>query len=211
MPSGCTKLMASTKFILVGVAGLFVTCNAFAPTHLSYTSTNRFNGASIIDLQGVRPLFAKRSAYSPTVPRSERQAFAAPRFAMQASNSQSFGVVITGGAGGVGYAYADEFLRLGHRVVICDISPKISTAAEALQNKHPKGAIFHTICDVSDAASVQKLAEFSKQSLGTVNYWINNAAVNGWCYSRDSFEQKYLPVPHPTFPYHSKPHGTCEI
>lgn len=98
---------------------------------------------------------------------------------MQASGSQSFGVVITGGAGGVGFAYADEFLRLGHRVVICDVSPKISTAAEVLKNKHPKGEVFHTICDVSDAESVQKLADFSKQSLGTVNYWINNAAVNG--------------------------------
>ena len=34
---------------------------------------------------------------------------------------QSFGVVITGGAGGVGFAYADEFVRLGHKVVICDV------------------------------------------------------------------------------------------
>lgn len=32
---------------------------------------------------------------------------------------ESFGVVITGGANGVGYAYAAEFLRRGHRVMIC--------------------------------------------------------------------------------------------
>jgi len=31
------------------------------------------------------------------------------------------GIVITGGAAGVGYAYADEFMQRGHWVVICDI------------------------------------------------------------------------------------------
>ena len=30
------------------------------------------------------------------------------------------GVVITGGANGVGYAYADSFMKRGHNVVICD-------------------------------------------------------------------------------------------
>jgi short-subunit dehydrogenase len=59
------------------------------------------------------------------------------------------------------------------------------------QNKHPKGEVFHTICDVSDAESVQKLADFSKQSLGTVNYWINNAAVNG-VREFESFGWRYI-------------------
>jgi chlorophyll(ide) b reductase len=45
--------------------------------------------------------------------------------------------VITGAAGGVGYAYADEFLASGLKVVICDISPKIKDAEAALRAKHP--------------------------------------------------------------------------
>jgi len=34
-------------------------------------------------------------------------------------------------------------------------------------------------CDVSDAESVQKLADFAKEQIGTVHYWINNAGING--------------------------------
>ena len=42
------------------------------------------------------------------------------------------GVVITGGAGGVGYAYADTLMRMGHWVVICDVKDP-TAAVEALK------------------------------------------------------------------------------
>eukprot|EP00286_Rhodomonas_abbreviata_P009316 CAMPEP_0181326156 /NCGR_PEP_ID=MMETSP1101-20121128/21331_1 /TAXON_ID=46948 /ORGANISM="Rhodomonas abbreviata, Strain Caron Lab Isolate" /LENGTH=301 /DNA_ID=CAMNT_0023434557 /DNA_START=235 /DNA_END=1140 /DNA_ORIENTATION=- len=99
---------------------------------------------------------------------------------MQSSSTNGpFGIVITGAAGGVGFAYADEFLSRGHKVVICDISPKITTAAEALRNKHSGCEVYETICDVSDKQSVEALANFSKEKLGTVHKWINNAGING--------------------------------
>ena len=82
------------------------------------------------------------------------------------------GVVITGGANGVGFAYAGEFMDRGYSVVICDIKDG-TTAAKSLAARHPNGKIFHTKCDVSDSASVQKLGKFAKEKLGTVNYWIN--------------------------------------
>jgi NAD(P)-dependent dehydrogenase (short-subunit alcohol dehydrogenase family) len=66
----------------------------------------------------------------------------------------------------------------GFDVVICDVKD-CATAAKALTEKHPNGKVFHTKCDVSDAKSVEKLAEFAKKNLGTVNHWINNAGVNG--------------------------------
>ena len=47
----------------------------------------------------------------------------------------SKGVVITGGAGGVGYAYADSFLARGHWVVICDVKDPADAVA-ALRAKH---------------------------------------------------------------------------
>jgi chlorophyll(ide) b reductase len=94
------------------------------------------------------------------------------------SSSSAGGVVITGGANGVGFAYAGEFMDRGFDVVICDIQDS-TTAAKALAARHPNGRIFHTKCDVSDAASVQKLGIFAKENLGTINHWINNAGING--------------------------------
>lgn len=88
------------------------------------------------------------------------------------------GVVITGGANGVGFAYAGEFMDRGYDVVICDIQDA-TTAAKSLAARHPNGKIYHTKCDVSDSASVQKLGQFAVEKLGTVNYWINNAGING--------------------------------
>jgi chlorophyll(ide) b reductase len=88
------------------------------------------------------------------------------------------GVVITGSAGGVGFAYAGEFMDRGYDVVICDVKD-CNSAAAALESRHPNGKVFHTKCDVSDAESVTQLGEFAKKNLGTINYWINNAGING--------------------------------
>jgi len=88
------------------------------------------------------------------------------------------GVVVTGAAGGVGFAYAGEFMDRGYDVVICDVKD-CSIAAKALTARHPNGRVFHTKCDVSDAKSVEKLGEFAKKNLGTIGYWINNAGING--------------------------------
>jgi chlorophyll(ide) b reductase len=88
------------------------------------------------------------------------------------------GVVITGSAGGVGFAYAGEFMDRGYDVVICDVKD-CTQAAKALAARHKNGNVYHTKCDVSDNASVVKLGQFAKNKLGTINYWINNAGVNG--------------------------------
>lgn len=86
------------------------------------------------------------------------------------------GVVITGGAGGVGFAYAGEFMERGYDVVICDVQD-CSSAAKALQDRHSGNGsqIFHTKCDVSNVKDVEKLGVFAQKSLGTIGYWINNA------------------------------------
>jgi chlorophyll(ide) b reductase len=89
------------------------------------------------------------------------------------------GVVITGGAAGVGWAYAVEFSERGYPVVICDIKDT-SAAVAAIRQRVPNGApVFGTQCDVSDSSSVEGLGEFAKEKLGTVGWWINNAGING--------------------------------
>lgn len=88
------------------------------------------------------------------------------------------GVVVTGAAGGVGYAYAGEFMDRGYDVVICDVKD-CSIAAKALAASHPNGRVFHTKCDVSDSKSLQALGKFAQSKVGNIGYWINNAGVNG--------------------------------
>ena len=60
------------------------------------------------------------------------------------------GVVITGGAGGVGYAYADSFMQRGHSVVICDVrDPEAAVAALQLKHAGGSGKVYGCVCDVS--------------------------------------------------------------
>jgi len=88
------------------------------------------------------------------------------------------GVVITGSAAGVGYAYADEFLKRGYPVVISDVKD-CTAALQSLQKRNPGGKVYATQCDVSDSDSLQKLGEFACENIGRIGYWINNAGVNG--------------------------------
>jgi len=88
------------------------------------------------------------------------------------------GVVVTGAAGGVGFAYAGEFMDRGYDVVICDVKD-CTTAAKALTAAHPNGRVFHTKCDVSDTKQMEKLGKFAQDKVGNIGYWINNAGING--------------------------------
>lgn len=101
-----------------------------------------------------------------------------PRSSTSLNAMPDGGVVITGSAGGVGFAYAGEFMDRGYDVVICDVKD-CAAAAKALTARHPNGRVFHTQCDVSDAASCEKLGKFSQEKLGKIGYWINNAGING--------------------------------
>jgi len=87
-------------------------------------------------------------------------------------------VVITGSAGGVGFAYAGEFMDRGYDVVICDVKD-CTAAAKALTARHPNGNVFHTKCDVSDPKSCEALGTFASAKLGNIGYWVNNAGING--------------------------------
>ena len=119
---------------------------------------------------------ASGSFVTSLLPRAHKQRLASSAITM----AQAKGVVITGGAGGVGWAYADEFMRQGHWVVICDVKDP-APAVAALKAKHPDGPsrIYGIECDVSDSASVQRLTDFASEKLGTVHFWINNAGING--------------------------------
>ena len=96
-----------------------------------------------------------------------RQTVASPsRAARRLKVALEFGVVITGGANGVGFALADEMLSRGHAVAICDIKDT-ALPVKALKLRHgPRCEVYGTRCDVSSSSDVQALAKFARQSLG---------------------------------------------
>ncbi|HEY1280605.1 MAG TPA: SDR family NAD(P)-dependent oxidoreductase [Acidimicrobiales bacterium] len=81
--------------------------------------------------------------------------------------------VVTGGASGIGRAMAERFAAEGMQVVIADIEkPALDAAAADL-------GIVGVVTDVSDAASVQALADEVVARFGAVHLIANNAGVGG--------------------------------
>lgn len=145
-----------------------VTCHAFIPSENKWPSSK-----SMVFLStpgAITSTFTSFSTRPSQLLMSSSEADAAPEIVG--------GVVITGAAGGVGFAYAGEFMNRGYDVVICDVKD-CSSAAAALAKRHTNGTVYHTICDVSDSASVEKLGAFAQEKMGTIAYWINNAGING--------------------------------
>lgn len=87
-------------------------------------------------------------------------------------------VVITGSTQGLGYGYAREFLKRGHRVIVSGRSPQgVESAVARLAGECPDAAprLAGFACDVSQLTDVQALWEFAVQRFGRVDVWLNNA------------------------------------
>lgn len=83
-------------------------------------------------------------------------------------------VVVTAGAGGIGLAITDTLVRLGARVVICDVSDEaLASASKSVKVEAAVNA------DVSQQADVERLFEIAQQKLGGLDALINNAGIAG--------------------------------
>ncbi|MEQ8322538.1 MAG: 3-oxoacyl-ACP reductase FabG [Rhodospirillales bacterium] len=85
--------------------------------------------------------------------------------------------VVTGGAGGIGRATAEEFARGGANVAICEINiDAASAAAEDIAKTH--GVICKAYkCDVSDVADVDAMVGDVVENLGSLDILVNNAGI----------------------------------
>lgn len=84
--------------------------------------------------------------------------------------------VVTGGAGGLGRAFALEIARRGGRVVIGDID--LAGAEETARLVQAAGGeAFALRCDVAQFADVETLAVATESRFGGVDLAINNAGV----------------------------------
>ncbi|WP_321822621.1 MULTISPECIES: SDR family oxidoreductase [unclassified Burkholderia] len=89
-------------------------------------------------------------------------------------NMEGLRVVITAGAGGIGRAAAEAFLREGARVFVCDMS---QTALDALAFAKPE--IGSCQCDVSNKESVALMIDRAVEFLGGLDCLVNNAGGTG--------------------------------
>ena len=84
--------------------------------------------------------------------------------------------VVTGGASGIGLALCEEFGRRGLSVVVADIEQR--ALDEAVQSLGKAGIdALAVVCDVTDEAAVNDLAETAFAWKGHVNVICNNAGV----------------------------------
>ena len=85
--------------------------------------------------------------------------------------------LITGGASGIGLAYAQTLGRLGMHLVLADIEADALDRARATIGPDAR-SVTTFVTDVSDATSVQTLADATFAAHRTVHLLCNNAGVS---------------------------------
>jgi NAD(P)-dependent dehydrogenase (short-subunit alcohol dehydrogenase family) len=84
--------------------------------------------------------------------------------------------VITGGASGLGRAFADTAAGLGMKLVLADVQAK--ALEHATEELLAQGAeVLAMVCDVSKGSHVQELADSAIARFGSVHLVFNNAGV----------------------------------
>jgi NAD(P)-dependent dehydrogenase (short-subunit alcohol dehydrogenase family) len=81
--------------------------------------------------------------------------------------------VITGGAGGIGFAFARRLLAEGARVVIADVAD----APAAVDKLNADDRALGVMADVSSIASVRAMVDAAAARFGRIDVLVNNAAV----------------------------------
>lgn len=84
--------------------------------------------------------------------------------------------VVTGAASGIGFAMTERFVAEGMQVVMADVEEEV-LAASASQLESAGADVLGVLSDVSDASSVNDLAEQTLSAYGGVHVVCNNAGV----------------------------------
>lgn len=87
-------------------------------------------------------------------------------------------VIVTGGAGGLGRAFAKGFLGAGAYVAIADINEAGAQAAAKALGASEKQCIGLAV-DITDERSVARMADRTREAFGSVDVLVNNAALYG--------------------------------
>ncbi|MFP5336734.1 MAG: SDR family NAD(P)-dependent oxidoreductase [Actinomycetes bacterium] len=85
--------------------------------------------------------------------------------------------VVTGGGRNVGEAIAHRFAREGARVAVVDLDADRARRTVDLITAELPDAAAAFVCDVSDSASVQEMADAVADTFGGVDILVNNVAI----------------------------------
>ncbi len=88
--------------------------------------------------------------------------------------------VITGGAGGIGYASVLCFLAEGAKVVLADLNEEAGMQkVKEIDGRGDLERVRFYPCDVSDEAQVIRMVRFTVQEFGRIDCLFNNAGLGG--------------------------------
>ena len=97
--------------------------------------------------------------------------------------------VVTGGGQGLGLAMARSLVDSGAKVVLADMNEE--TLQAAVTELGGEGVATGVVCNVSDLAAVEKLAEEAAKAFGGVDIWVNNAGITRDATIRKMTEQQF--------------------
>jgi len=90
--------------------------------------------------------------------------------------------IITGGGTGIGFAIAEEYARLGAKLVLASRNPEhLEPAAQALRAKHAGRRVLTVRMDVRIPDQVDDMCRKTLQQFGSIDVLVNNAAGNFIC------------------------------
>jgi NAD(P)-dependent dehydrogenase (short-subunit alcohol dehydrogenase family) len=85
--------------------------------------------------------------------------------------------VVTGAAKGIGAAIAARLAEAGASVVLGDIDPETAESTAAAISSRYDVTTVPAHLDVSDAASIEAVADLAVTRLGGLDVWVNNAGI----------------------------------
>ena len=83
-------------------------------------------------------------------------------------------IIVTGGAQGIGSAYAEALAKEGARLSVCDLHLPDATVRAI---RSAGGEAIGNVCDISDPVAVARLIQQTKEKFGTIDGLVNNAAM----------------------------------
>lgn len=88
-------------------------------------------------------------------------------------NLENKTVIVTGGASGIGKSVAEEFLKQGANVAVCDMSPD----KPELESANDKNFVYYEL-DVTNAKQVNDAFTDIIKHYGSIDVLVNNAGIN---------------------------------